>query len=115
MIAGGVLGSSSGFSESGLPSGAVGEDVQEPPAVRHEVLITGSDPVPAVAVVLGCRKIQHGQEPGFTVAAVVGEGLAGPFTGDQDTAARVAEGPAAGGLAFACAGAHSFPGGLGPG
>ena len=40
---------------------------------------------------VGCRKIEHGHQPGFAVGAVVGEGLAGPFAADEDAASGVAE------------------------
>ena len=69
--------------------------------MRHEVLISRSDGFPAVAAFVGGGEVEHGQEPGFPVGAVVGEGFAGPFAGDQDAAARVAEVLAAVGLALA--------------
>ena len=89
--------------QGGLPSDAVGEDVQEPSAMRHEVLISGGDGFPAVPVFVG-GEVEHGQEPGFAVGAVVGEGFAGPFAGDQDPAAWVAEVLAAVGFALARSG-----------
>jgi hypothetical protein len=52
-------------------------------------------------------------EPGFAVGAVVGEGFAGPFAGDQDAASGVAEVFAAVGFAFAPAGDLAGSGVLG--
>jgi len=71
----------SGSGEGGLPAGAVGEDVQEPSGGWHVVGVGGADPFPAVALVIDGGQSEHGQEPGFAVGAVVGEGLAGPFAG----------------------------------
>ena len=65
------------------------------------------------AAVVGCRKIEHGHEPGFAVGAVVGEGLAGPFAGDQDAASGVAEVLVAVGFAPAQAGDQVRAGVLG--
>ena len=62
------------------------------------------DAFPRVLLVVDCRKIQHGHQPGFAAGAVVGEGLAGPFAGDQDAPSGVAEVLGAVGLALAQAG-----------
>jgi hypothetical protein len=90
--------SASGFGEGGLPAGAVGEDVQECLAGWHVVAVAGADAIPGVPGWVVCRKVEGGQQPGFAVGAVVGEGLAGPLAGDQDAAARVAQVLAAVGL-----------------
>jgi hypothetical protein len=69
------LGSASGLTECCLPSGAVGEGVQEPLGGWHVVGVGGADPFPAVALVIDGGQSEHGQEPGFAVGAVVGERL----------------------------------------
>ena len=102
---------SPGFGEGGLPVGAVGEDVQEPPA-RHESCIAGGDGSTCTAG----RRLPEDRachQPGLAVAAVVGEGLARPFAGDQDPATGVAEMLTAVGLALARPGPQASPGVLG--
>src|SRR6266496_3378193 len=84
--------------------------MQEPPGLRHVVLVGGSDGLPGEAGWITFREAEHVQEPSFAVPAVVGEGLAGPFAGDQDTAACVAEVLSAVGLALARSRAHAFAG-----
>jgi hypothetical protein len=63
------------------------------------VEVAGGDAFPGVPDGVGCRKAEGVQEPGLAVGAVVGEGLAGPFAGDQDAASGIAEVLAAVGLA----------------
>ena len=87
-----------------MPSLAVGDDVQQSLAVGHVVGITGGDGCPGIPGGVVGRDTERGQEPGLAVGAVVGEGLAGPFAGDQNAAARVAEVLAAVGLARQCPG-----------
>src|ERR1019366_1001815 len=106
-------GSSAGLVEGGLPLDAVGDDVQESLAGWHVVGVAGFDGFPGVAGGVGCRKSEHPGEPGPAVGAVVGQGLAGPFAGDQDAASGVAEVLAAVGFAFAAARAQVRPGVLG--
>jgi hypothetical protein len=77
--------------------------MEQPLAVGHVVGVAGFDWFPGVAAGVGCRKAECAGEPGFTVGAVVGEGFAGPFAGDQDAASGVAEVFAAVGFAFAAA------------
>jgi len=79
----------------------------------HVVAIAGVDGFPGVAAGVGCRKPEGLQEPVLAVGAVVSEGLAGPFAGDEDAAAGVAEVFAAVGFAFAGARAHMRLGVLG--
>jgi len=44
------------------PSGAVGQDVEHAPAVRHEVAVSRGDWLPAVAAgVVGVGQAEHGQ------------------------------------------------------
>ena len=60
-----------------MPSGAVGQDVQQPPAVGHVITISRGHRLPPVPVsVGGVGQAEHGQQPHFAVAAVVGQGLA---------------------------------------
>ena len=61
------------------------------------------DDFPGVGAVDG-GGAERGQQPGFPVGPVIGQGLAGPFAGDQDPASGVAEVFAAVGFAFAVAG-----------
>ena len=91
----------------------VGDGVQEAPGGWQVVVVAGLDGFPPVVGGVGCRKIEHLHEPGFAVAAVVGEGLAGPFAGDQDSPPGVAEVLAAMCLAFAGAGTRRGRGFLG--
>ncbi len=94
-----------------MPSGSVGQDVQHPLAEWHEVGIGRGDHLPPVtAVVAGVPEAEHVREPGFPVAAVVGEGLAGPFAGDQDAATCVAEVLRAVSFALARSGPQSLAG-----
>ncbi len=93
-----------------MPVLAVGDDVQEAPGVFHVVGVAGCDGFPGVASwVNGCLT-EGGQEPGFAVGAVVGEGFARPFAGDEHPASGVAEVFAAVGFAFASARGQAGPG-----
>jgi hypothetical protein len=105
-----AAGSGSGFDQRGVPFLAVGDDVQQPLAVGHVVRVAGGDGFPGVPSGIVGRDAERSQQPAATVRAVVGEGLAGPFAGDQDAAAGVAEVLAAVGVALAAAGAHAGPG-----
>ena len=108
-----VSSSSARLFECGLPLDAVGDDVQQPLAGGHVVRVAGFDRFPGVAAGVGCRKSEHAGQPGLAVGAVVGQGLAGPFAGDQDAAPGVAEVFAAVGLALAAAWPQARPGVLG--
>ena len=79
----------------------------------HVVGVAGCDGFPGVAGRVGGGLAEGGQEPVLAVGPVVGERLAGPFAGDQDPAAGVAEVFAAVGFAFARAGGQAGPGVLG--
>jgi hypothetical protein len=57
----------------------------------HGVGVGGLDALEGVPAGLGCRKVEHSDEPGFAVGTVIGEGFAGPFAGDQDAPSGVAE------------------------
>ena len=105
--------SSSGFGECGLPSDAVGDDVQQPPGVVHVVGVGRGDGFPGVPGRVGCRNTERRQQPVLAVGAVVGQGLAGPLAGDQDPAPGVAEVIGVVGLALAPAGRQAGPGVLG--
>ncbi len=78
--------------------------MEEPLGGGHVVVVAGGDGFPGVAGGVGCREAEGFQEPGFAVGAVVGEGLAGPFAGDEDAASGVAEVLGAVGFAGAVAG-----------
>ncbi len=91
-----------------MPFAAVGEDVQEPLGGWHVVGVAGYDGFPLVAGRVGCGEAEGFQEPGLAVGEVVGEGLAGPFTGYQDAAPGVAEVLGAVGLAGAPAGPQAL-------
>jgi len=78
--------------------------LEESLPVGQVVVVAGFDGFPGVAGGVGCRKSEGVGEPGAAVGAVVGEGLAGPFAGDQDAASGVAEVFAAVGFAFAGSG-----------
>ena len=62
-----------------MPVLAVGDDVQEAPGVFHVVGVAGCDGFPGVAGWVGGCLAEGGQEPGFAVGPVVGQGFAGPF------------------------------------
>ena len=109
----GLGGSAPGQVEGGLPLDAVGDDVQEPLPVGHVVRVAGLDRFPAVPARVGCRKPERRRSARFAVGAVVGQGLAGPFAGDQDAAPGVAEVLAAVGLALAGTRPQAGPGVLG--
>ncbi len=100
-----AFGSSSCLCKRGLPLDAVCDDVQEPLAVGHVVRVAGLDRFPAVPGRVGCRNPERAGDPCPPVGAVVGQGLAGPLAGDQDTAPGVAEVLAA--VGFALAGARA--------
>ncbi len=85
------VGSSYGFGECDVPALPVGDDVQEPLGGWHVVGVAGGDGFPGVAGWVGGGDAEGGQEPLLAVGSVVGEGLAGPFAGDQDAAPGVAE------------------------
>jgi len=57
-----------------------------------------------------CRKAEHLSQPGFPVAAVVGQGLARPFAGNQHPAPGVAEVIAAVRFPLAGTGDQAAPG-----
>ncbi len=80
------------------------QDVQELAGRCHGVAVGRGDAFPPVPGGVNCRKIEHGDEPGFAVGAVVGQGLAGPFARCQDAASGVAEVLGAVCLALAMAG-----------
>ena len=56
--------SAAGQFEGGLPLDAVGDDVQEPLAVGHVVVVAGVDGFPGVAGWVGCRKPERAGQPG---------------------------------------------------
>ena len=87
--------------------------MQQSLAGGHVVRVARRDRLPAIPAGVGCRKAEHAGEPGLAVGSVVGEGLAGPFAGDQDAAPGVAEVFAAVGLALAAARDQAGPGVLG--
>ena len=89
------------------PSCAVGQYLQEPVSCRKAVRIARGDAIPAVVRLVNCRKIQHRHEPGLPVSAMVGQGLAGPFAGDQD--APAGEAKVLGPVGFALAQARDQP------
>ena len=70
----------------------------------HVVGVTGRDRFPGVPAWVGCRNPERGHQPVLAVGPMVGEGLAGPFAGNQDAATGVTEVLAAVRLAFAPAG-----------
>jgi hypothetical protein len=78
-----AAGSCPGLGERGVPFLTVGDDVQQALGERHVVGVAGGDRLPRVAGRVGGRDAQAGQEPGFSVGAVVGEGFAGPSAGNQ--------------------------------
>ena len=84
--------SSPRFVQCGFPALAVGDDVQQAPGMFHVVRVAGRDGFPGVVGRVGCRNTEGGHEPVLAVGAVVGQRLTGPLAGDQDPAARVAEG-----------------------
>jgi hypothetical protein len=65
--------------------------------------VTTSTPTPRISAGIGCRNTKQLRQPRFAVGPVVGEGLARPLAGDEDTATRVAEVVAAVRFAFALA------------
>jgi hypothetical protein len=67
-----------------MPALPVGDDVQESLCGWHVVGVAGGDRFPDEAARVGLGDAERVQEPGLSVGAVVGEGLAGPFAGDQD-------------------------------
>jgi hypothetical protein len=75
--------------------------------------VAGGDGCPGVTRGVGVRDAEGGEEPLLAVGAVVGEGLAGPFAGDQDAAPGVAEVFAAMSLAPAVPRPQAWPGILG--
>ena len=99
-----------GFGLGGVPVLAVGQDVQQAAGVFHVIRVAGCDGFPGVAGGVGGGLAEGGQQPVLPVGAVVGEGFAGPFAGDQDPVARVAEVFAAVGFAFARAGGQAGSG-----
>src|SRR5260370_40150142 len=108
-------GSSAGLVECGLPSDAVGDDMQEPLPVGHVVRVTRPDRFPGEVGRVGCRNSEHAGQPGLAVAAVVGERLAGPLAGHQDPPPAVAEMLTAVGFSPTTARPQAWPGGLGVG
>ena len=96
-----------------MPSLPVGDDVQEPLGVGHVVGVAGGDGFPGVAGRVGGGEPEGGDEPVAPVGPMVGQGLAGPFAGDQDAAPGVAEVFAAVGFALTVPGAQSRAGILG--
>ncbi len=93
---------------------AVGDDVQEAPGLFHVVGVAGADGFPGVAGRVGIGLAEGVQEPVLAVGAVVGQRLAGPLAGDQDSAPGIAQMFMAVGLAFAGAGDQAGAGVLGP-
>jgi hypothetical protein len=91
----------------------VGDDVQEPLGGWHVVGVAGGDGVPGVARWVGVGDAEGGEQPLLSVGAVVGEGFAGPFAGNQNAASGVAEVFAAVRLAPAVPGDQAGPGVLG--
>jgi hypothetical protein len=88
--------------------------MQQPVSCRKIIGVAGVDALPlVVSALLGGRQVEHGGEPGFAVGAVVGKGLAGPFAGDQDSSAGVAEVLGSVRLTLAQAGYQAGPGVLG--
>ena len=105
--------SSSGLIERGLPSGAVGDDMQQPPRVVHVIRVGRGDGFPGVPGRVGCRNTERAQQPVLAVGAVVGQRLTGPLARDQHPAPGVAEVIGVVGLALAPAGDQAGPGVLG--
>src|SRR6266567_6773054 len=97
----GTAGSGSCLDQGGMPFLAVGDDVQESLCGWHVVGVAGDDGLPGVAARVGLRDAERLQEPGLSVGAVIGEGLAGPFAGDQHAPPGVAEVLTAVGFALA--------------
>src|SRR6516162_7303943 len=83
------LGSVSGLGECGLPSGTVGDSMQQPPRVIHMVRIARHDQLPGMTGRVGCRNTERGKEPLLPVGAVVGQRLARPLARDQHPPTRV--------------------------
>jgi hypothetical protein len=90
-----------------MPALPVGDDMKQPLGGWHVVEVAGGDGLPGVAAGVGIGDAEGFQEPLLAVGAMVGEGLAGPFAGDQHPAPGVAEVFAAVCLALAVPGAHS--------
>src|SRR2546423_3899856 len=55
------------------------------------ILVSRRQGFPGVPVRVGCRNTEGPQEPFLTIGAVIGQGLAGPLTRDQDPPPRIAE------------------------
>jgi hypothetical protein len=101
------LSASSRLVECLLPADTVGDDVQQSPCGGQVVVVAGGDGFPGVAIRVSCRKPEGFHQPVLAVGAVVGEGLAGPLSGDEHAASGVAEVLAAVGFALARAGSRA--------
>ena len=99
--------------ERGLPSGAVGDDMQQPPGMVQVVRVGRGDRFPGVPGRVGCRNTERPQQPVLAVGAVVGQRLAGPLARDKHPAPGVAEVIGVVSLALAPAGGQARPGVLG--
>ena len=62
-----------------LPSGAVGDGMQQAPRMIHMVRVTGRNELPAVAGRISCRNTERGHEPFLAVSPVVRQRLPDHF------------------------------------
>ena len=96
-----------------MPSGSVGDGMQQPPGVVHVVRVTRRHGFPGVPGRVSCRNTERAQQPILAVGAVVSQGLTRPLARDEHPAPGVAEVISVVGLALAGPGGQARAGVLG--